>query len=141
MAAALSGPAQGSVTFEDVVVYFSWEEWGLLEETQKCLYHDVMLENFALVTSPGCWYGMENEKTFPVQSVSVEQLSALDKTPNPGPPVQKTHPCEKCVLLRRDILPSEALNRQRGREGDAGLGVNLVLSSTDTHLNLTTMNQ
>nr|XP_036848952.1 zinc finger protein 418-like [Manis javanica] len=104
MAAALSGPAQGSVTFEDVVVYFSWEEWGLLEETQKCLYHDVMLENFALVTSPGCWYGMENEKTFPVQSVSVEQLSALDKTPNPGQPVQKTHPCEKCVLLRRDIL-------------------------------------
>ncbi|KAK2506367.1 hypothetical protein MC885_017758 [Smutsia gigantea] len=52
----------------------------------------------------GCWYGMEDEKTFPVQSVSVEQLSALDKTPNPAPPTQKTHPCEKCVLLRRDIL-------------------------------------
>lgn len=49
----LSPSCQGSVTFEDVVVYFSWEEWGLLEETQKCLYHDVMLENFALVTSPG----------------------------------------------------------------------------------------
>ncbi|XP_004410972.1 PREDICTED: zinc finger protein 135-like, partial [Odobenus rosmarus divergens] len=47
----LSPSWQGSVTFEDVVVYFSWEEWGLLDETQRCLYHDVMLENFALVIS------------------------------------------------------------------------------------------
>lgn len=41
------------MAFEDVVVYFSWEEWGLLDEAQRCLYHDVMLENFALVTSLG----------------------------------------------------------------------------------------
>ncbi|XP_042087281.1 zinc finger protein 701-like [Ovis aries] len=42
---------RGSVTFEDVAVNFSWEEWGLLDESHKRLYHDVMLENYALISS------------------------------------------------------------------------------------------
>uniref|UniRef100_A0A8C0DJ10 KRAB domain-containing protein n=1 Tax=Balaenoptera musculus TaxID=9771 RepID=A0A8C0DJ10_BALMU len=49
----MSGAQQGSVTFEDVAVNFSLEEWGLPDEAQRCLYHDVMLENLALTTSLG----------------------------------------------------------------------------------------
>jgi KRAB domain-containing zinc finger protein len=41
------------VTFEDVAVYFSWGEWDHLDEAQKYLYHNVMLENLALTASLG----------------------------------------------------------------------------------------
>uniref|UniRef100_A0A8C2LLF7 RIKEN cDNA 1700020N01 gene n=1 Tax=Cricetulus griseus TaxID=10029 RepID=A0A8C2LLF7_CRIGR len=44
---------QSCVSLEDVCLYFTEEEWDLLNDAQKLLYHNVMLENFSTVLSLG----------------------------------------------------------------------------------------
>ncbi|KAM6469631.1 zinc finger protein with KRAB and SCAN domains 5-like [Liasis olivaceus] len=66
---ALSGGAEtvaeppapeGLVSFEEVAVYFSEEEWSQLEPHQKALHWEVMLENYRNVASLGD-HGYENK--------------------------------------------------------------------------------
>ncbi|XP_041910964.1 zinc finger protein 431-like [Arvicola amphibius] len=42
-----------AVTYDDVHVDFTWEEWTLLDPSQKSLYKDVMVETYRNLTTIG----------------------------------------------------------------------------------------
>ncbi|KAK2087294.1 hypothetical protein P7K49_033201 [Saguinus oedipus] len=67
----LTNYCQDSVTFEDVAVDFTPEEWTLLDQTQRNLYGHVMLENYKNLVAVG---ELILEKK-PVSIISVKKRS------------------------------------------------------------------
>ncbi|XP_036162224.1 zinc finger protein 551-like [Myotis myotis] len=91
------------MNFEDVAIVFSQEEWGLLDEAQRLLYYDVMLEVFALVSSVGCWHNMGDKEACSGQSVSIQGESQV-RASKTAPATQKTLLCKRCFSVLQHIL-------------------------------------
>nr|KAF6269601.1 hypothetical protein mMyoMyo1_021028 [Myotis myotis] len=101
-AASLRFPAE-DMSFEDVTIAFSQEEWGLLDAAERLLYCEVMLEICTLVASVGYWHKPADEEAPCEQIVSVEAESQVSAS-EPAPAAEKTHSCEQCVLVLKAIF-------------------------------------
>ncbi|XP_028385730.2 zinc finger protein 211-like isoform X2 [Phyllostomus discolor] len=102
MATKLRRPAEVGVTFEDVAVYLSRTEWLLLDEAQRRLYFDVMLENYTLISSLGCCCGAEDGEAPIEENVSIRVSRAMNL--KSALSSQKNHPCESCGCVLRQIF-------------------------------------
>ena len=49
----MSGIFYNAVTYDDVHVNFTWEEWNLLDPSQKSLYKDMMLDTYRNLSTIG----------------------------------------------------------------------------------------
>ncbi|KAM9225597.1 zinc finger protein 350-like [Dugong dugon] len=93
--------AQDSLTFSDVAVKFTWEEWQLLDPAQKDLFWDVMLENYNNLVSLG------------YQVSKPDALSRLEQGEQPWTILDESHNRNFSEIWEVDHLLGHSQNESR----------------------------
>ncbi|XP_078217385.1 zinc finger protein 577 isoform X12 [Callithrix jacchus] len=89
-----SSSGEGLLSFEDVAVDFTREEWQFLDPSQKVLYKEVMSENYRNLVSVG-YQGTKPDSLFKLERGKPPWIveGAAHSETCPGPGVRCSPPC------------------------------------------------